>query len=108
MRPSVSAARHVWASGAADQRIFILRHHRLTVVVSTETDRVGWGCRVRSGLCSALVKAFELPRRHRKHRARRRTVRAPACARGPTIAEDDALQVDVCWCCRACRQRADS
>jgi Mn2+/Fe2+ NRAMP family transporter len=38
MRPSVSAARHVWASGAADQRIFILRRHRLTVVVSTETD----------------------------------------------------------------------
>jgi hypothetical protein len=38
MRLLVSAARHVWASGAADQRIFILRRHRLTVVVSTETD----------------------------------------------------------------------
>jgi hypothetical protein len=27
-----------WASGASDQRIFILRRHRLTVVVSNETD----------------------------------------------------------------------
>ena len=27
-----------WASGASDQRIFILRHHRLTVAVSNETD----------------------------------------------------------------------
>ena len=27
-----------WASGAADQRIFILRRHRLTVAVSNETD----------------------------------------------------------------------
>jgi hypothetical protein len=28
----------VWASGASDQRIFILRRHRLTVAVSNETD----------------------------------------------------------------------
>jgi CubicO group peptidase (beta-lactamase class C family) len=27
-----------WASGASDQRIFILRRHRLTVAVSNETD----------------------------------------------------------------------
>lgn len=27
-----------WASGASDQRIFILRHHRLTVTVNNETD----------------------------------------------------------------------
>jgi hypothetical protein len=27
-----------WASGASDQKIFILRHHRLTVAVSNETD----------------------------------------------------------------------
>ena len=27
-----------WASGASDQRIFILRHHRLTVAVNNETD----------------------------------------------------------------------
>ncbi len=26
-----------WASGAADQRIFILRRHRLTVAVNNET-----------------------------------------------------------------------
>ena len=27
-----------WASGASEQRIFILRRHRLTVAVSKETD----------------------------------------------------------------------
>ena len=27
-----------WAAGASDQRIFILRRHRLTVAVSNETD----------------------------------------------------------------------
>ena len=27
-----------WASDASDQRIFILRRHRLTVAVSNETD----------------------------------------------------------------------
>jgi hypothetical protein len=27
-----------WASGASDQRIFILRRHRLTVAVANETD----------------------------------------------------------------------
>ncbi len=27
-----------WASGASDQRIFILRRQRLTVAVSNETD----------------------------------------------------------------------
>ena len=27
-----------WASGASDQRIFILRRHRLTVAVNNETD----------------------------------------------------------------------
>ena len=27
-----------WASGASDQRIFILRRHRLTAAVSNETD----------------------------------------------------------------------
>jgi hypothetical protein len=27
-----------WASGASDQRIFILRGHRLTVAVNNETD----------------------------------------------------------------------
>jgi CubicO group peptidase (beta-lactamase class C family) len=27
-----------WASGASDQRIFILRRHRLTIAVSNETD----------------------------------------------------------------------
>ncbi|HEX4367208.1 MAG TPA: hypothetical protein VH023_10280, partial [Rhodopila sp.] len=27
-----------WASGASDQKIFILRRHRLTVAVSNETD----------------------------------------------------------------------
>jgi hypothetical protein len=27
-----------WASGASDQRIFILRRHRMTVAVSNETD----------------------------------------------------------------------
>ena len=28
-----------WASGASDQRIFILRRHRLTAAVSNETDQ---------------------------------------------------------------------
>jgi CubicO group peptidase (beta-lactamase class C family) len=27
-----------WASGASDQRVFILRRHRLTVAVANETD----------------------------------------------------------------------
>jgi hypothetical protein len=27
-----------WASGASDQRIFILRRHRLAVAVANETD----------------------------------------------------------------------
>ena len=27
-----------WASGASDQRIFILRKHRMTVAVANETD----------------------------------------------------------------------
>ena len=27
-----------WASGASDQRIFILRRHRLTVALNNETD----------------------------------------------------------------------
>jgi hypothetical protein len=27
-----------WASGASDQRVFILRRHRLTVAVNNETD----------------------------------------------------------------------
>ena len=33
-----SSAGFAWASGASDQRIFILRRHRLTVAVANETD----------------------------------------------------------------------
>jgi hypothetical protein len=33
-----SGAGFAWASGASDQRIFILRRHRFTVAVANETD----------------------------------------------------------------------
>jgi CubicO group peptidase (beta-lactamase class C family) len=36
--PRSPAPDTAWASGASDQRIFILRRHRLTVAVSNETD----------------------------------------------------------------------